>query len=401
MKHGAFDFDTLHANLRQFLRQTTEHGVAAGNAVAVGNAQGTMLELYNGSADIERGRPIDEESIYRLFSMTKPITALAAMQLLEQGKIALDDPVCKYISEYAEMTLWKDGRVKRARNTMTLRMLLNMTSGLSYLEEDMDGLQTDLLWRWEQADQAGKPWDTQRVARELAGIPLCFEAGTRFQYGLSLDVMGAVIELVTGKTLEDYCAENIFEPLGMVDTAWRLKPEDADRLALCYQCVDGRLTANDRHRAPVLNRMDMRAPRYFSGGAGALGTLTDYARFARMLLCGGEVDGRRIIGAETLREMYSPQLNPTQRRDFQRMLAGGQGIMHACYSYGYGVRTMTHMLGSRRKTQGEWGWSGAMGTWLTVDPKNGFYLVYMQQRLPSNHIEYIPDLYHAVYSALL
>lgn len=282
---------------------------------------------------------------------------------------------------------------------MTLRMLLNMTSGLSYLEEDMEGLQKDLIWSWTRSNEEGHPWDTIRVAKELARIPLCFEPGTHFQYSLSLDVMGAVIEMVSGQNLGDYCEENIFRPLGMEETSWKLGEKNEHRLAKCYKHRDGKLICDDKHRAPVLNMMDLKNPVYYSGGAGVLSTLSDYAKFARMLLREGELDGRRIISADILREMHSPQLKTRPLKEFKELLSRGQGIMHDFYNYGYGVRTMVKMPGKSKQIMGEWGWSGAMGTWLTVDPQSGIWFVYMHQGLPSNHMAYIPNLYHAIYSS--
>lgn len=332
--------------------------------------------------------------------MTKPITALTAMQLLERKEIRLEDPVSKYIPEYGNLMAWENGRARKAKNEMTLRMLLNMTSGLSYLEEDMDRGQTDFIRRWKQDDQSAHPWDTMRVAKELAGIPLKFEPGTQYEYGLSLDVMGAIIEVVSGQNLNQYCKENIFDPLGMKATAWKLAPEDEGRLAKCYKRKAGSLIADGESSTPVLNRMDWRNPRYYSGGAGVLSTLPDYSRFARMLLRNGELDGARIIGEDFIQTMHLPQLDMTQLADFRDMISQSQGLLHNCYSYGYGVRTMVNLPEGCKTTDGEWGWGGALGTWLSVDPLNGLWIVYMQQGLPCNHRAYIPNLYHAVYSAL-
>ena len=322
------------------------------------------------------------DSIYKVFSMTKPITTVAAMMLYEQGKIDLYDPVSKYLEGYANMKVASPEGLVDAREPITIRHLLNMTSGLVYPGEElvpdimMRGLEKELHEKAVKAREEGKPLDNLYIINELGRAPLQFHPGDGWRYGISADVVAGIIEVVTGIPYGQYLKETIFEPLGMKDTGFYIEESQFYRLAQMYSRVDekGRLKEADEKAYAWLNMYAPTKPPYIeSGGGGLYSTLEDYSHFVEMLLAEGVYHGKRFLGKKTVAFMSQNQLNEKQLKSVN---------FDSMYGYGYGnfMRVMMDTsVAASNGTVGEYGWDGLPGTYFFVDPGEELMFVYMQQ----------------------
>lgn len=236
----------------------------------------------------------------------------------------------------------------------------------------------------------GLPKTVQGMSQVLSKVPLAFDPGTHWHYGLSHDVLGALIEVLSGKSFGEYLEENIFAPLGMRDTSFRLPPEKRDRLAARYLLEDGRRV---RVGADVDEDYQPDAT-YESGGGGLLSTLEDYTRFAQAMACGGSLEGVRILGSQTIDLMRQNHLSPQQMEDFNWPFLAG-------YGYGLGVRTMVNpQAGGCNGSLGEFGWCGMLGTWVMIDPAERLTAVYMQQLTPNLEAYHQPRMRSVIYGSL-
>ncbi|HEY2159130.1 MAG TPA: serine hydrolase domain-containing protein, partial [Isosphaeraceae bacterium] len=304
-KSGGFTAEGLK-KLDERLKQGVEHKEYAG-AVALLIRDGKVgYSRAVGMRDRETGDRMRTDAIFRIASMSKPITSVAAMILVEDGKLALDDPVAKYIPEFKDMKLL-DG--KAATHPMTVRHLLTHTAGLSY--RFFGGPLSDLYAKAGVSDGLTQTEGTiADGARLLAAQPLAFEPGTSWQYSLATDVLGRVVEVASGKPLDEFFRERIFAPLKMNDTAFFLDPDKVGRLAVLYQAGENHALTRAPERPIKTGTLvysstyQYKGPRtYFSGGAGLTSTAGDYARFLQMLLNGGELDGVRVLKPETVKAM--------------------------------------------------------------------------------------------------
>lgn len=203
------------------MQKIIDYGIVPGNALMIGQNGKKIYEKYLGYENIEKSRPISENTLYRMYSLTKVVTVVAALQLWERNGFSMDDPLSKYIPEYSKMrVVEKSGELRPAAVDITVRHLLTMTSGLGY--DDPAGRYRDFADSFHAARKNGTSWDTVRVAREMAKLPLLFEPGTRFCYGFSYDVLGALVEVISGQTLATYCKNHIFAPLCMQDSGFSL-----------------------------------------------------------------------------------------------------------------------------------------------------------------------------------
>ena len=320
-------------------------------------------EVFAHTFGMSRGRPLDGWERYWLYSASKLVCMTAAMQLIEKGKIGLDEPVSKYLPAYANLTVDDGGVVRPARTVMTLRHLMSMTSGLDY----------DLAAPGIRACQAkyGSRASNVQLAEAFAEKPLSFDPGTLYQYSLGHDVMAAVIEVVSGMTYGEYCQRNLFDPLEMLHMTFHPTEQDFAALADKWRWdADGRLEPVDP-REQVFRLSD----RHESGGAGLMGTAESYIRLADALANGGVGrTGARILKPETIDLMRTNQLyGGTYRSWVQKMLGGKLG-----YGYGLGVRTL--MDNSRASAPlGEFGWDGAAGSYVTISPEKHVAAFYAQQ----------------------
>jgi CubicO group peptidase (beta-lactamase class C family) len=342
------------ADIKAQMQAAVDGGFVAGNILLVGNSKGAGVLETTGTQGPKQSTPMDEQTIFRIYSMTKPIVSVATMTLVEDGLLAISDPVSKYIPEFANMTVIDEttGAITPAANEMTVQDLLTHESGLIYGIFDP---QSELGKRYFQAGSLRTDITSLTLAKNLAALPLRFEPGTKWNYSRSTDVLGAVIEVAAGKPLDALLNERIFEPLGMDETTFFVDSSKATRLA---QPIHGDM-ADPTVVTPML-----------SGGGGLHSTTEDYVRFASMLLGGGEYNGARILEANTLLAMQQKFIG--EDVDRSAFFFGPRG------DWGLGFH-LQPIPGADNEGPFNFGWQGVGGTVFIVDPTNDFYMLYMAQ----------------------
>ena len=347
--------------LVQFQDRLQTLGIA-GNDLAVYVKGENVYRHFSGWQDIEKRIPITAHTLYRMFSMTKLITCTAALQLLERGCFLMNDPVSDYLPEFGEMRVKEENGSRPAEKPLLIHHLFTMTSGIDY-----DLSAPEILHAMKEY---GDQITTRQLARAIAEKPLLFEPGEHWLYGLSHDVLGALIEAITGQRFFDYLITNVFDPLGMKDTWFREPKEREEDVCLRY----GQDETGCWKRSDQQNHLQP-GKQYESGGAGLTMTVDDYARFACALAAGGaSADGNRILSRRVVDLMRTNALNPVQLQDMWQTPAR-QG-----YGYGFGVRTMIDpSLSGSPSPVGEFGWGGAWGSYTLLDPQNEVAIVYAEQ----------------------
>jgi CubicO group peptidase (beta-lactamase class C family) len=346
-----------------------------------------------GSLDPQKKTPMTKDAIFRIYSMTKPIATVAAMMLFEQGKLALSDPVAKYIPAFKDVKVGEekpgpDGKpmleLVAPKRAMTIQDLMRHSSGLTYGFFG-EGLVKKAYLEAKLGE--GDPTTAEFVDR-LARLPLVYHPGTTWDYSQSTDVLGRVIEVVTGKPLSQALKTMLLDPLGMTDTSFYVTDSAKQpRIAEPF--------ASDRAIGAGANINDPRvAMKYESAGGGMVGTATDYARFLQMLANGGILDGKRYLGPRTVAYMTSDHMGDVVKR-------GPYDLMGPGYKFGLGfaVRTDTGLV-SYAGTAGDYYWGGAGGTAFWVDPREKMVVVYMMQA-PSKRLPYRIMLRNMVYAAIV
>ncbi len=378
--------------IRNTLSRFVSSGQIAGCAVRIMRNDEVCLEEAYGCADIGRKVPMSaENTIFAIASMSKVITVAGIMRLYEQGLFKMWDPVSEYLPGFKHPKVAKekpDGsyEIVDAAGEVTMRQLFTMTSGVPYPWEDTAAGRIRIEKEKEYLkDHAGVPGNIE-YSNLVGQLPLAFEPGERWMYGFSIDVLGAVTEVLSGKRLGEYLKENIFDPLGMKDTGFFVPAEKQDRLATLYQIHEG--------LKPEKRDFPDCQPQFESGGGGMFSTVRDYSRFAQMLLHGGTLDGVRILGRKTVDLISTDHLTPEQRR-------GDSWETQRGYGYGLGVRVMTNPeFAGINGSVGEWGWDGAFGNWFCVDPKENLTCVYLTTNLPGDHYRFIPKLMASMYASI-
>lgn len=381
------------ARLTPLLKSFVEKG-PSGCACSVDYKGNQEYEEYFGLADLETKTPITADTLYRIFSMTKVITCTAALKLYERGLYTLNDPLSEYLPEFSNPMVYRTApnsalSVSPALTPIRVRDLFTMTAGLPYGEDDTEtGREIKKkLDEWKASDFK---YDLRTAVKMLASIPLCFDPGTHWHYGLNHDVLAALVEVVSGKKYGQYLKDEIFDPLGMKNTFHRI-PEDKKK-HLCsfyYRHGDGTMT-----KSADMDEHNHSGDIFEGGGSGLLSTLGDYRRFIRMLCNNGELDGARILSRKTIDLMATNHLNAVQQADYI-------WPHHAGYGYGLGVRVMTDPTkGGCNGSVGEFGWSGMLGTWMMIDRTEDLTVTYMQQLQPSLEEYHAPRIRAVVYGAL-
>ncbi|UGB32932.1 serine hydrolase domain-containing protein [Metabacillus sp. B2-18] len=383
----------LHTRLHPLLKNFTEKG-PSGCSLQVMHQGNTIYKDYVGFANKEDKIAIDEDTIFRIYSMTKVVTCTAALMLYERGLFLLNDPLEKYLPEFKNMKVYhKDdsGKVTviPASRSILVKDLFTMTSGLTYGGEANE-TEKHVAKTFQQLQEKGEKLTNRRLSEVLATIPLAFQPGAHWYYGLSHDVLGALIEVLTGKTLGQFFQDEIFTPLAMKDTFFRIPDNKKHRFAVLYnRNEDGSLTKNEKMDVQFEPLSELE-----SGGGGLLSTLGDYSRFAHMLANGGEFEGVKVIGEKTISFMTKNQLNDEQATTYNWDYLAG-------YGYGLGVRTMMDSAqGGSNGSEGEFGWSGLAGTWVLIDPQEKLSAVYMQQMIPNFEAYHQPRLRNVIYGAV-
>lgn len=338
--------------LDQLIQTMPERGFPACDLAVTWKGE-PVYRAKAGYSDTARTKPVSEKDIYYVFSISKITTCTAAMRLVEEGRLGLDDPVSKYLPAYENLQVAEpDGTLRPVRTPMTIRHLFAMTGGLDY-----NFNRPELL----QARQGNPHITTQEFVNLLPQFPLRFEPGEHFNYSLCHDVLAAVTEVVSGKRFADYVREIILEPLGMSDTAYHLPPEKADRLTAMYRYVPGL----SRSEPVPTNNAYIFSDCYDSGGAGLSSTVNDQMHLLTTLANHGtSPDGYRLLKPETVAEMGKGQLSDSARPDFGVTRLPG---------YSWGLCGRAHLeptISLARTAVGEFGWDGAAAAFALVDPKN-------------------------------
>jgi CubicO group peptidase (beta-lactamase class C family) len=372
--------------ISQVLRREVDRGTAPGVVAMVGDCDGPVWSDALGWQDPARGRPMAHDTVFRLYSMTKPVVSVAAMCLVEEGRLLLADPVAKYIPAFSRTQVLVQQGERQARvapsRPLTVQDLLRHTSGLShglFGAEPVRGL-------YAAAEPTRRSRTSEEVVDALAALPLACHPGTEWVYGASTDVLGRVIEVIESHALGTVLREKIFEPLGMRDTGFSVdRHHAAHRLAEPF--------ARDPWTGAEVDCFDTAQPPAFeSGAAGLLSTVADYARFAQMVLAGGTVDGGRILGRATLALMTADHLGPEVliRSD---LLPPGYG-----FGLGWAVRRQDG-IAPFPGSAGQFFWGGAAGTQFWVDPAEKFWALLMVQA-PGQRDHFRSLIRNLVYAAL-
>ncbi|HEY2540423.1 MAG TPA: serine hydrolase domain-containing protein [Stellaceae bacterium] len=375
-------------HIRKVLARDVERRLIPGAVMVIARGGRIGFAEAFGFRDREAGVPMPLDAIFRIASMTKPVTSVAAMMLAEQGELQISAPVAEYLPEFKERTVGIE-RV-RARRTMTVQDLLRHTSGLTYAGFGDTAVQ--MLWR--DADLMNETQTNADLVAKLAPLPLLFEPGTTWEYSMSTDVLGRVVEVVSGESLADFFAGHITGPLGMDDTAFETIGARAERVA------EPQTEATSGVRPPMRNVA--RPHRWASGGGGLVATAADYVRFCQMLLNGGELDGRRLLAPKTIRHMAANHLPPncgygeTARERFGALAP----VPEMGYGFGLGfcVRTqpgMSPVPGS----VGEYFWGGVTGTYFWIDPAEELIALFLSQA-PDRRLYYRYLSRQLVYAAI-
>lgn len=347
----------------------TDKKIAGGIVLIARNGKLVFQEAY-GLRDRERSLPVERDTIFRIYSMSKAITSAAALILVDEGKLDLDAPVSKCLPEFAETQVFEDDKTRPAKSPVTVKDLFRHTSGITY--GNAAGSATEKLF--EAVDVLDTQSDLPLMATKLGDIPLEFDPGTKWKYGASIDVLGYLVQKISGKPLEEFLAERIFKPLSMTDTAFYVPAEKQSRFAANYY-TDGKgkfIIRDDPARSGYL-----RKPGLPSGGGGLVGTAGDYLRFLLMIENDGEWNGKRILSPESVALMRTNQL--PQGVDW----IGFGEDQRKGVGFGLGF-SVTVELGEKTgaNRQDEYGWGGAASTHYWVSPHDNLIVVTMEQRWP-------------------
>ncbi|MBX9962101.1 MAG: beta-lactamase family protein [Burkholderiales bacterium] len=394
--------DRIEGALKPYIEDKQLAGAVVGVA-----RHGKLVYLKSfGSADAELGTPMKDDSIFRIASMTKAITSVAVMMLQEDGKLLVKDPVSKYIPEFKDQKVMvlrdpKDPKAGYdtvpASREVTIRDLLSHTSGISYR---FWGNAAALVYEEGGVPDGLSPngGQTCDAMRKLAKLPLLHQPGSVYEYGLNTDVLGCLVEVVSGTTLDRFFKERIFTPLGMKDTQFFIAPAQRSRMASLYipdgkggiaRAADETIRWGTLMFAANLPYQDQRS--YYSGGAGLTSTAMDYLRFTQMLLNGGVLDGNRILGPKSVELMRTNAIGSISVWD--RLDPAATGNLGDKFGLGFGIRSERGLteLGS----VGEFMWAGIYNTRYWMDPKEDLAIVFMSQRIPR-----MPDIEEKVHAAV-
>ena len=403
----------------EWLEQQIDSQRLAGASLLIGRHGDIGYVRTAGMADIERAKPFNEDTIVRIFSMTKPITSVAAMMLYEQGCFQLDEPVAKYLPEFAHTQVWKGGdhaldEVEPQHSPMLIKHLFTHTSGLTY--GFMNTNVVDAEYRARHVEFPGKADTLAQWVKALASVPLICQPGSQWNYSVAIDVLGRLVEVWSGQGLAEFFHDRIFAPLGMSDTAFAVATENQSRFAALYAPLSGGdMSSVGSKSAPTaeqprggLKEMESSAdsgyfsePNLCSGGGGLTGTLGDYAKFCQMLLNGGEFGGERLLSPTTVNYMRLNQLP-----DGQDMAAMGQPVWSETsydgigFGLGFAV-VIDPPKASIITSKGEHHWGGAASTFFWIDPTEDLFVVFLTQLMPSSTYPIRRELRARVYQAIV
>ena len=400
---GELGFDGVRlARITSHFQRYVDDGRLAGWLVLV-SRRGQIVHLATcGERDKASGAPVELDTIFRAFSMTKPVTTVAAMMLAEEGLLQLRDPVAAILPEFADQRVYRSGSPTNAttepvRTPMEVWHLMTHTSGLTYGFLNLHPV--DAMYR-----RAGFEWVTPPgmsladCCRQWAALPLLFQPGAEWNYSVATDVLGRVVEVVSGQSLDEFFAARVFEPLGMVDTGFAVPSSDLDRLAALYFAQPGTLEAVP---SPILAEVGTAPPDALLGGGGLVTTAADYHRFTQLLLSGGELDGERLLGSRTVAYMMRNHLpGDADLTIFGRPIFAETAFDGIGFGLGGSV-VIDPVKAKGLMSAGEFAWGGAASTAFWVDPAEEITALFLTQLLPSSTHPIRPQLRQLVYQALV
>ena len=370
---------------------------------------GTLTGIYRngqlgfisplGLMDRESGKPVERDTIFRIYSMTKPITSVALMSLYERGLFQLDDPVSEYIPSFKDLKIYEEGilgsyKTNYPDREMTIGDLLSHQSGLTY--GFMERTNVDAAYR-ELGIEKESQENLEEFVDVLSTIPLEFSPGTAWNYSVSTDVCGYLIEVISGKPLDSFLEEEIFQPLGMLDTGFYVPSIKTQRLSSNYEYREGKepILIDDAHSGSYIN-----PPTLLSGGGGLVSTLDDYMAFCKMILGRGSLEGHRILSRKTLDLMSSNHL--TNGEDLRSCAYGRWSeTSYTGVGFGLGFSVLLDPAASQISgSKGELAWGGAASTAFWIDPLEDIAVVFLTQLIPSSTYNVRRELRSLVYSAL-
>ena len=394
--------DALQRLDRHLLERYIEPQKIAGCLTLI-SRRGELAHLSAlGMMDRERGLPMAVDAIFRIYSMTKPITSVALMMLFERGAFQLSDPVSRFIPQWNNLRVMTGGEypdyaTTPAERPMTVRDLLSHQSGLTY--GFMEGPLEAGYFKHE-VYQAGamRGRDLQSMIDRLAELPLKFSPGDHWNYGVSTDVCGYLVQKISGRRFDEYLREQIFEPLGMDDTGFYVPADKQQRLAANYERgADKQLRAIDTFGA----NQYLEEPTFLSGGGGLVSTAQDYQRFCQMLLNGGELDGARILGPKTIELMTMNHL-PDNADLSERALGTWSETANDGVGFGLGFAVLLDLPRTQNVgSVGEYYWGGAASTIFWIDPAEDLIAIFMTQFMPSGTFNFRGQIKQLLYPGLV
>lgn len=393
VKHKDIDYDHL-ARIDTLMKDYVNKNYMVGDVVLI--VKDNQLAYYRGHgyADLETKNPMPADAIFRIMSQTKAITSAAIMQLMEQGKLRLDQDIADFIPEFKNPKVINSFNkndttftTKPANRGISFRDLLTHTSGIDYTDIGNDTMNAIYT---KHKIPSGLGYFNENLLskmKALAGLPLRHNPGDRFTYGLNTDLLGCLVEVISGENLEDYFRKNIFEPCGMNDTYFNVPLSKSHRMPTVY-------TEDENQQvikwSPTFRNIDPKYPlmakSYFSGGAGLSSTALDYARFMQMLLNGGIYNNNKVLGRRTVELMLSPQLP-------EKMFGDDN------FSLGFGITSLRSSQLAMR-SEGSFSWGGYYGTTYWADPKEKLICLIMTQHTPNSHYDYVEKITNIIYGSL-
>jgi len=368
-------FDT--AAMDALLSQAVDNGDVIGTSAMVFDEGHTVYSGTFGLGDRERETPVTLDTVWRIYSMTKPVTSAVIMDLREEGKLKLSDPASKYIPELANMKVAKMGEdgspaFEAQLRPMTIEDLLLHRSGLGY---GIFGPVNPVAAAYEKAGLFTPEESLETKMTRLSQLPLMFQPGDTWYYSYSIDVLGRIAEVIEGKSLGEVMAERIFDPLGMTETGFGVRPDQTSRFVSNYYVTeDGSYAlAEDGQASPYSNPDNT----FQSGGGGLVSTLGDYAKFAQMMLDGGIYDGHRVLDEATVELMMQDHMG--QDKPYLQPWLGPEQMSGFGYGGSVQIGDTPEQLAMNGKAKGQWGWSGAARTTFWIDRPNNAYGIIMLQ----------------------
>ena len=390
------------ANLERHFASYVDDGRLPGWLIVVARGGHVAYVAAHGMRDREGGRPVTDDTIWRLASMTKPITSVAAMMLYEEGAFELKDPIGRWLPAFSDMKVYSSGSSLRAQtrpSTEPIRVwhLLTHTAGLTYgfhYTHPVDAMYRAAGFEWGNPPGA----DLAACCDLWAAQPLLFDPGQEWNYSVATDVLGRLVEVVSGQTLEEFFRSRILDPLGMTETGFWVSEDRAERLAAAYMANPAGRSAP---AVPIDGSSALRPPSALSGGGGLIGTAGDYLRFAEMLRRGGELDGVRLLSPRTVAYMSSNHLpGGADLEEFGRPLFAETTFDGVGFGLGFSV-VVDPAKGKVLTSRGEYGWGGAYSTVFSIAPAEELTTMFFTQLLPSSTHPIRSQLKQLVYQAIV